>query len=87
MGKTEIFKSHPYKLTSLHAEDYFFWAELALAGYRFANIPKKLIIVRTENIPNSFLIRIFTENLPHIISMISRSNLVEINRAEIVEHD
>jgi predicted nuclease of predicted toxin-antitoxin system len=58
-----------------------------LESFLVKSIPKKLILVRTGNIPNSFLIRIFTENLPHIISMISRSNLVEINRAEIVEHD
>ena len=46
MGKLEIFQRLPYKKTSLHAEDYSLWTEIALAGYRFANLNKKLIIYR-----------------------------------------
>ena len=73
MGKTVIFKSHPYKLTSLHAEDYFFWAELALAGYRFANIPNKLIIYRLHASQTSINFReeaknVFKKSQAHYLS-------------------
>jgi glycosyltransferase involved in cell wall biosynthesis len=46
MGKLEIFQKLPYKNTHLHAEDYSLWTEIALAGYHFANIRKKLIVYR-----------------------------------------
>ena len=46
MGKLEIFQKLPYKNTHLHAEDYSLWTEIALAGYRFANIKQKLIVYR-----------------------------------------
>jgi predicted nuclease of predicted toxin-antitoxin system len=48
--------------------------------------PRKLIAVRTGNIPNRQLISIFEANLDTIIRMISRSNLLEISRTEIAEH-
>lgn len=46
MGRIEIFRGHPYQSTYTHAEDYCLWTEIALAGHRFINIPKKLIIYR-----------------------------------------
>lgn len=46
MGKLEIFQKLPYKNTHLHAEDYSLWTEISLAGYRFANIRKKLLVYR-----------------------------------------
>lgn len=46
MGKTEIFKKYPYIKSYLHAEDYCLWTEIALAGYRFGNIKRKLIVYR-----------------------------------------
>ena len=49
--------------------------------------PDKLIIVRTGNIPNATLLKIFDNNLELIKSMISRSNLIKITRKEIAEHD
>lgn len=48
--------------------------------------PKKLILVKTGNITNFQLIALFSANMEMIIAMISRSNLVEINRTEIAEH-
>ncbi|MBT0810076.1 DUF5615 family PIN-like protein [Litoribacter ruber] len=48
--------------------------------------PRKLILVKTGNLPNNQLLGIFDRNLEVLISMISRSNLIEINSAEIVEH-
>lgn len=49
--------------------------------------PQRLIIVRTGNIPNKHLIKIFEENLETILQMIKRSNLLEISRNEIAEHE
>jgi len=46
MGKADAFKKHPYQSGKDYAEDYSLWAELALAGYRFANLYEKLIIYR-----------------------------------------
>lgn len=53
MGRLEIFKAFPYKSTYKHAEDYCLWTEIALAGYRFANIKKKLIIYRLHSTQTS----------------------------------
>lgn len=46
MGKAEIFKRFPYSAGKDYAEDYSLWAQLALAGYRFANLKQKLITYR-----------------------------------------
>jgi len=53
MGKMEIFRLLPYKNTYLHAEDYCLWTEIALAGYRFANLKKNLIIYRLHSTQTS----------------------------------
>ena len=58
-----------------------------LESYIVKSEPKKLIIVRTGNIPNKHLIKIFEENMDIIILMISRSNLLELSRTEIAEHE
>ena len=49
--------------------------------------PRKLIIVRTGNIPNKILLKIFDDNLQFIELLISRSNLIEITQTEIAEHE
>jgi len=48
--------------------------------------PKKLILVKTGNIRNKELIAIFRKNLPVLVKMISRSDLLEISQSEIAEH-
>lgn len=53
MGKLEIFKQFPYKPSYMHAEDYCLWTEIAMAGYRFANIKEKLIIYRLHSTQTS----------------------------------
>ena len=53
MGRLEIFKQFPYKSSYMHAEDYCLWTEIALAGYRFANIEKKLIVYRLHSTQTS----------------------------------
>lgn len=53
MGRLDIFRQFPYKASYLHAEDYCLWTEIALAGYRFANIRKKLITYRLHSTQTS----------------------------------
>ena len=49
MGKAEMFKQFPYSAGKDYAEDYSLWAQLALAGYRFANLKEKLITYRIHD--------------------------------------
>lgn len=58
-----------------------------LESFLIKKEPRRLIIIRTGNIPNKHLIKIFEENLGTILQMISRSNLLEIGRTEIAEHE
>lgn len=58
-----------------------------LDSFLIKSEPHKLILIKTGNITNRELIRIFNENLETIIEMITRSSLVEIGRNEIVEHE
>jgi predicted nuclease of predicted toxin-antitoxin system len=58
-----------------------------LESFLIKKEPRRLIIVRTGNIPNKHLIKIFEENLETILQMIRRSNLLEISRNEIAEHE
>ena len=46
MGKAAIFKKFPYRSGKNYAEDYSLWIEIALAGYRFANLKENLITYR-----------------------------------------
>jgi predicted nuclease of predicted toxin-antitoxin system len=57
-----------------------------LESFLLNSSPEKLIIVRTGNIPNTLLLKLIDENLELIKSMILRSNLIEITRTEIAEH-
>lgn len=58
-----------------------------LESFLIKKEPRRLIIVRTGNIPNKQLIKIFAENLETILQMSKRSNLLEISRNEIAEHE
>jgi len=58
-----------------------------LESFVLKSLPKKLIIVKTGNIPNNQLIKIFGGNLENILSIIQRSNLIEIHPTEIIEHE
>lgn len=67
MGKAEMFKRHPYCIGKDYAEDYSLWSELALAGYRFANLKEKLISYRihdkqTSQIQNAATNAIFAKS-------------------------
>jgi len=58
-----------------------------LESFVLKSKPKKLIIIKTGNIPNKNLIKLFEEHLETIIKMISRSNLIEISTTEIAERE
>lgn len=58
-----------------------------LESFMVKSEPKKLIIVKTGNILNRHLIKLFEENLEVLVQMISRSDLIEVSRTEIAEHD
>jgi glycosyltransferase involved in cell wall biosynthesis len=63
MGKAEIFKKYPYKAGKDCAEDYSLWAQLALAGYRFANLHEKLITYRIHSSQTSQVKNIATNEI------------------------
>jgi predicted nuclease of predicted toxin-antitoxin system len=48
--------------------------------------PRKLILVRTGNVSNKQLLKIFDNNFDLIHAMLVRSNLIELTVSEIVEH-
>lgn len=58
-----------------------------LESFLIKSEPKKLVLIKTGNIPNSHLLEIFSKNLDLIIKMIKRSNLVEISKTDIAEHE
>lgn len=57
-----------------------------LKTYLLKGDPKKLILVKTGNIDNKHLLKIFKDNLTIILELIGRSNLIEISKTEIAEH-
>ena len=58
-----------------------------LDSFMVKSQPEKLIIIKTGNISNTSLSKIFEHNLKLIVEMLSRSNLIEINKEEIIEHE
>jgi glycosyltransferase involved in cell wall biosynthesis len=72
MGRAVVFKKFPYPLGRDYAEDYSLWAELALAGYRFANLREKLITYRihekqTSQVQNTETNLIFSKSREHYL--------------------
>ncbi len=58
-----------------------------LDSFLLKSEPPKLIIVRTGNISNKELLKIFENNFDRITSMLAKGNLVELNRNDIAERD
>jgi predicted nuclease of predicted toxin-antitoxin system len=58
-----------------------------LESFLLNSKPEKLVIVKTGNVPNSVLLKIFSDNLDIINLALSRSNLIEITMTEIAEHE
>ena len=44
-------------------------------------------MVKTGNIPNKKLLKIFDDNFNKIIEMISRSNLIEVSKTDLAEQE
>ena len=57
-----------------------------LQSHLIKNEPKKLILVKTGNIPNSKLLEIFSEHILKIENILSQYSLIEIHRDEIIIH-
>ena len=57
-----------------------------LESFLLNSKPEKLIIVRTGNITNQLLIKLFQDNIEYIVSLLLKSNLIEITTTEITEH-
>jgi len=57
-----------------------------LQSHLIKNEPKKLILIKTGNIPNSKLLEIFSEHILKIESILSQNLLIEIHRDEIIIH-
>jgi glycosyltransferase involved in cell wall biosynthesis len=73
MGKSEVLKKYPYQLGKNYAEDYSLWTQLALAGYHFANLNKKLITYRihssqTSQVKNAAVNEIFNDSRNEYLS-------------------
>ena len=45
-GKAKIFKRFKYDTSILTSEDYYLWVQMAAAGFRFLNLPERLITYR-----------------------------------------
>jgi predicted nuclease of predicted toxin-antitoxin system len=58
-----------------------------LESYLIKSGPKKLIIIKIGNISNKQLIQLIENNLEILITMISRSNLIEVSNTDIAEHE
>jgi predicted nuclease of predicted toxin-antitoxin system len=50
------------------------------------NKPQKLIIVKTGNIKNNELLKIFENNFTRILLLLNHCSLLEITHTEIIEH-
>ena len=48
--------------------------------------PEKLILVKTGNIKNEELLKLFTLNLQYICVSIKENDLIEINKTDIIIH-
>jgi glycosyltransferase involved in cell wall biosynthesis len=78
MGRAEAFKNYPYPAEKDCAEDYSLWTELALAGYRFANLKQKLITYRihssqTSQVQNTEINFIFNQSRKNYITRLGLS--------------
>lgn len=46
IARAELFKRYRYDTTILTSEDYYLWVQIAAAGYRFLNLPERLVTYR-----------------------------------------
>ncbi len=57
-----------------------------LQSYLIKSEPQKLILVKTGNIHNRLLLKIFENNFQIIVNLLCRSNMIEIGQTKITEH-
>lgn len=57
-----------------------------LDSYLLKREPPKLIIVRTGNIPNRALLKLFQQNISTIAGLLNEVSLIEIYIDEIISH-
>jgi len=57
-----------------------------LESYLLIGHPEKLVLIKTGNIRNVDLIKIFERNIEKLCSLLEDSSLIEINTSEIVVH-
>jgi predicted nuclease of predicted toxin-antitoxin system len=57
-----------------------------LDSYLLYGTPEKLLLVKTGNIPNSELLKLFQDNLNILQLVFSKYNFVEMTRVEIITH-
>lgn len=57
-----------------------------LESHLLSHKPRKLLLVRTGNIPNRSLIKLFRDHLQTILEMLMRSDLVELGADQITEY-
>lgn len=57
-----------------------------LDSYLLYGTPEKLLLVKTGNIPNSELFKLFRDNLNLLQLAFSKYNFVEMTRVEIITH-
>lgn len=55
-------------------------------SFRLNQVPPKLLLVRTGNIPNRDLLKLFSANFALLIQLLERHQVVEIDRATITVH-
>lgn len=57
-----------------------------LESFLLRKKPGKLLVVRTGNIPNRVLIKLFRDHLQTILNMLERSDLIELGSDQITEY-
>jgi predicted nuclease of predicted toxin-antitoxin system len=58
-----------------------------LNSFLVNNQPKKLILIKTGNIPNSVLLHILQTHLDNLLKNLLYHSLIEINQTEMIVHE
>lgn len=56
------------------------------ASFRLKQIPPKLLLIRTGNIPNRDLLKLFAANLTLLMQLLDANQFVELDREKITVH-
>ncbi len=58
-----------------------------LQSYMVHGVPQKLILVKTGNIRNAELLKLFSTYIDQIVEILTTQSLVEISEEEIISHN